>query len=115
MKLTFLEFPSFTRWLLEVGDDEVLRGLQNELMRQPDKGSVIQGAGGFRKVRVKLSGRGKSGGARAIYLYLPEIRAVVFVTLYTKSKKTDLEAKEKQALRFLAVEIKEELLCKRKK
>ena len=70
--LWFIEFPSFTKRLVEVGDDEVLRALQNEIMQCPEKGNVIVGAGGFRKIRVKLPGRGKSGGARAIYLLVKE-------------------------------------------
>ena len=61
MKLAFIEFPAFTRRVLEVANDEVLRELQNELMRQPDKGAVMQGTGGFRKVRMPLPGRGKRG------------------------------------------------------
>lgn len=66
---------------MEVGNDEMLRALQNDLMRHPDKGDVIRGAGGFRKLRVKLPGRGKSGGARAIYLHVPEVQTVVLVAL----------------------------------
>jgi len=79
-------------------------------MQQPDKGDVMTGAGGFRKVRVKLPGRGKSAGARAIYLHLPEINTVVFVALYTKSEKSDLSPTEKKLLRELSATIKEELL-----
>ena len=35
----------------------------------PQCGVVISGTGGIRKVRVAASGRGKSGGARVIYLF----------------------------------------------
>jgi hypothetical protein len=70
----------------------------------------MSGAGGFRKVRVKLPGRGKSGGARAIYLHLPEIHTVVFVALYTNSEKTDLSPAEKKVLKEVSVTIKGELL-----
>lgn len=110
MKLTFIEFPAFTRRFLEVGDDELLRKLQNELMQQPDKGDVIQGTGGFHKVRLAISGRGKSGGARVIYLRVPEAEAIVFVTLYTKAEKSDLSPSEKTTLRTISAQIKKELL-----
>lgn len=110
MNLTFVEFPAFTRRLLEVADDESLRKLQNDLMKQPDKGDVIQGTGGFRKIRMALPGRGKSGGARAIYLRVPESNAIVLVTFYTKNTKVDLTAQEKAILRALAEQIKKELL-----
>lgn len=107
MKLTFLEFPQFTKWIKEVGNDEVLRELQNELMAQPDKGEVIVGSGGMRKIRVRLPGRGKSGGARAIYMHLQQSDTIVLVTIYTKADKTDLTPKEKKIMRLLSAEIKE--------
>jgi hypothetical protein len=96
--------------VLEVANDEVLRELQNELMRQPDKGAVMQGAGGFRKLRMPLPGRGKRGGARVIYLRVPEAETIVLVTLYTKGDQADLTPGERLALRALAAEIKSELL-----
>jgi len=105
----FVEFPAFTKRLLEIGNDEVLRTLQNEIMEYPERGKVIVGAGGFRKIRVKLPGRGKSGGARAIYLLVKEADAVVFVTIYTKADQSDLSPQEKRILMMLAVEIKEEI------
>jgi hypothetical protein len=110
MSLRFIELPAFTRRLLELADDEELRGLQNELLKQPEKGPVIQGAGGFRKIRMALSGRGKSGGARVIYLRVPEVETIVFVTLYTKASKIDLSAGERAELHRLAAQIKAELL-----
>jgi hypothetical protein len=110
MTLRFIEFPAFTRRLLEVADDDALRKLQQELLKQPDKGPVIQGCGGFRKVRMALPGSGKSGGARAIYLRVPEVNTIVFVAIYTKADKTNLTAAECAVLRMLASQIKAELL-----
>ncbi len=107
MKLTYIEFPAFTKWIHEVGSDELLRDLQNVLMGQPDKGDVIIGSGGMRKIRVRLPGRGKSGGARAIYLHVPDADTIVLITIYTKAEKTDLTPKEKKIMRLLSAEIKE--------
>jgi hypothetical protein len=90
-----------------VGGDDALRALQLELAKQPDKGDVIQGTGGLRKVRLKLPGAGKSGGARAIYLHLPALPCIVFVHVYAKSKKTDLSQDEKKAFRRVVENIKE--------
>jgi hypothetical protein len=110
MTLAFVEFPAFTRRLLELANDEVLRDLQNELMQRPDKGAVMQGTGGFRKVRMALPGRGKRSGARVIYLRVPEAETIVLVTLYTKSGKADLTSAERSTLRSIAAQIKLELL-----
>ncbi len=110
MRYTFIEFPAFTRRLLEVASDELLRGLQNELMHRPDKGPVIRGTGGFRKIRMPLPGSGKRGGARVIYLHVPQAETIVLVTLYTKGAKADLTPAECSALRSIAAQIKLELL-----
>ena len=62
--VTFVEQPLFTRLLVELVDDDAYRKFQNELAANPEKGPVVKGSGGLRKVRMALPGRGKSGGAR---------------------------------------------------
>jgi len=62
MKQIFIEFPAFTRRVQELANDEILQKLQNELMQQPDKGVVIQGTGGFRKIRMALPGSRQERG-----------------------------------------------------
>lgn len=39
---------------------------------------------------MKLPGRGRSAGARVIYLWLPRGRRIVLFMLYTKAKQTDI-------------------------
>lgn len=39
---------------------------------------------------MKLPGRGKSAGARVIYLWLPVARRIVLFMLYTKAKQADI-------------------------
>ena len=39
------------------------------LASDPERGEIMQGTGGVRKVRVAVGGRGKSGGARVIYYF----------------------------------------------
>ena len=48
---------------------------------------MIRHSGGLRKARKKLPGRGRSSGARVIYLWLPEARRFV---LFTKAKQMDI-------------------------
>ena len=45
------------------------------------KGAVIEGLGGVRKLRIKLEGRGKSGGGRVIYLDVLEKKSCIFCLL----------------------------------
>ena len=49
--------------------DEELALLIDYLAYNPAAGDLIPGAGGVRKLRWGLQGRGKRGGARVIYFY----------------------------------------------
>ena len=86
----FVELQAFTEEVLRVADEETLRQFQAELAAHPEAGEVIRHSGGLRKVRMKLPGRGRSSGARVIYLWLPEARRFVLFMLYTKAKQTDI-------------------------
>jgi hypothetical protein len=59
---------SFDRRARRAGlDEEDLTDLIKTLIERPDLGAVIPRTGGARKVRLRLPGRGKRGGARVIY------------------------------------------------
>jgi hypothetical protein len=109
VRLTFLEFPAFTRRLLDLADDEALRALQNELMKSPEQGDIMRGGAGLRKMRMGLASRGKSGGARVIYLYMKDLQTIILVTLYTKADQTSLSAKETAVLAAIIEKTKKEL------
>ncbi|MDT1848144.1 toxin, partial [Acinetobacter baumannii] len=59
MQATFIELPPFQRLREEYFDDQSFKDLQNEMMRDPVAGVVIQGAGGLRKIRYGDERRGK--------------------------------------------------------
>ena len=82
--MEFIELPSFTAAVEESSAEESLMALQLELIANPMKGDVIQGTGGFRKVRMRLPGRGKSGSLRAIYLYFLDRDRIYLAMLYRK-------------------------------
>ena len=64
MRVLFIESHKFAEQVARLNAEEALLELENELMQNPDKGDLIQGTGGFSKIRMKLPGRGKSAGAR---------------------------------------------------
>ena len=100
MNLTFVEAPWFTeRWQKRM-DDEALRALQNEIAAKPDRGKVMPGCGGLRKLRFgdPSRGSGKRGGIRVIYLHIPEAFRIDLVDWYGKDEKDDLSATEKRYL-----------------
>jgi hypothetical protein len=80
--LTFVETPIFSNQLCECVEDEDFRAFQNELMKNPNQGDLLVGCRGLRKTRMALPGRGKSGGARVIYLYLPEDHILYLFLLF---------------------------------
>jgi hypothetical protein len=90
MDVCFVELDAFTAEVIRVADEETLRQFEAELAANPETGDLIRHSGGLRKARMKLQGRGKSAGARVIYLWLPETRRFVLFMLYTKAKKTDI-------------------------
>jgi len=106
--VTFIELPLFTEQITGLLDDADYRAFQTELLRRPDKGDVIPQSGGLRKVRMRLPGRGKSGGARVIYLHLPGHEAIVLFYLYTKAQRENLSAEQLKRLRQAAATIKQE-------
>jgi hypothetical protein len=81
--------------------DEGLSNLQQVLMNDPEAGAVMPGCGGLRKLRVPdpKRGKGKRGGARVIYLHLPEVDQIHFVTIYGKDQKDDISAEDKALYR----------------
>ncbi len=87
--MIFIETPTFTKQVTQLITDDQLVQLQKELIENSKKGSPIRGGKGLRKIRVALTGRGKSGGARVIYYRIDENR-IYFLLIYTKAKKEAL-------------------------
>jgi hypothetical protein len=71
----------------------------------PACGTVMQGTGGFRKVRVGRSGMGKRGGARVIYILRGEEFPVFLISAYAKNEKENLTKRERNELAKRADEI----------
>jgi len=105
-KVLFIEQPVFTRLLLELVDDNAYRKFQMELAANPEKGPVVKGSGGLRKVRLALPGRGKSGGARVLYLWFPRHETIVFYLIYSKGDVEDIPAAQMKAIKHEVQRIK---------
>lgn len=99
--MEFIETPTFTRLLMTLLSDEEYRSLQNSLLEDPERGDLIQGGGGIRKLRHGRQGSGKRGGVRVIYYWRPAQHEIYFLLIYPKGKKDDLNAQETALLREL--------------
>src|SRR5687768_9430735 len=92
------------------GSDDEYRGFQNYLAANPERGDVIQGCGGLRKVRWRdpKRGKGKRGGLRIIYLYVLDIYMVGILDVYDKDETDDLTADQRKALSEAAERVREQ-------
>jgi len=101
MDAVFVELPAFSRYRADYLDDEGFRGLQQEMMKDPQAGDMIEGTGGLRKMRYGdlRRGKGKRGGLRVIYYWWDGHQQFWLFTLYDKDEMNDLSAREKKVLK----------------
>ena len=109
--MVFIESQAFTRRLHQlagVSADQVLRQIQEDLLRNPEKGDVAQGLGGIRKARTSnpTRGKGKRSGYRYMYLYLKHRDHVHLLFLLDKDEQEDLTAEQRRNLRLVVTELK---------
>lgn len=78
--------------------DDDLKLLQEELIMNPQKGKVIQGTGGLRKLRIAFENKGKSGSGRVCYVDFALYERIYLITAYPKNKKENLSKAERNAI-----------------
>lgn len=110
MTRSFVELPLFrTRWEdLGMTDADLMR-LQAELLADPKVGDVMRGTGGVRKMRFAFEHKGKSGGARVIYIDFEVYEKIYLLTAYTKNEKENLTKEEQNELRKLIAILEKQL------
>ncbi len=104
--MRFIEIHQFTAQVQAMLGDEVIHALQVFLAVNPEADDLVAGTGGLRKVRMAMPGKGKSGGARVIYLYLPNRPCIIMFYLFTKSDSPNISDAGKAVLRMMASEFK---------
>jgi hypothetical protein len=106
--VTFIETKVFSRRLSGIISDEAFAAFQAELAQDPEKGPVIEGTGGLRKIRCRLDGRGKSGSLRIIYLCIKDKSHIHLVFVFAKKESATLTAEQKRQLKSVVDAIKKE-------
>ncbi len=106
--LTFVETIVFTKRISALRLEESLRGLQLELLDNPEAGDVEPATAGLRKIRLgdPSRGKGKRGGARVHYLWLPHRGLIYLMYVYGKNEASGLTPEQKKQLRDVVVQIK---------
>jgi len=114
--MVFVESSNFTKSISGHITEADYREFQLSLILNPNAGRVMPGCGGLRKVRYidPRRGKGKRGGLRIIYLFLPEQDWNFLLDIYGKDEKDDLTREEKKVLARLATRIKEAVKVRRK-
>lgn len=106
--VVFIETPKFAQQIKKIATEDELKKLRNDLVENPERGSLIKNTGGLRKTRMAIRNRGKSGGARIIY-FLANKEIIYLVMAYQKSTKDNLSEAEKADLRKLVSLLKNEV------
>lgn len=102
--MEIVETSVFTKRILEIMEDEEYKLLQQALVEHPDLGVLIPGSGGLRKLRWRVPGSGKRGGARVIYYWAVQVEMILMLFAFRKNEASDLTPKQVQALRKIVEE-----------
>jgi hypothetical protein len=105
--MEFIRTTYFEKRAKEIGftEDDVLN-LEVELMQNPEAGDMVKGSGGLRKIRCPMVGRGKSGGARALYFYVISRETILLFSVLAKNEGANFS---KEYLKQLANALKEQI------
>jgi mRNA-degrading endonuclease RelE of RelBE toxin-antitoxin system len=100
----FVQSRRFTARLEDLAKesaDDVLLGIENDLLHNPERGPIISGTGGIRKARAAdpRRGKGKRGGFRYMYYYLEQDGQILLLLIFSKNEQDNLTAAQKKWLR----------------
>lgn len=99
--MTVVETPGFLRDSALALTEQERSDLVSYLAANPEAGDIIPDTGGARKVRWRAKGRGKRGGARAIYYYHDQSLPLFLLSVFAKNEKTNLTKAERNEMKEL--------------
>ena len=89
---SFVESRLFTRLVGDYLTDDEYAELQVALAEAPERGAIVRGSGGVRKLRWAQPGRGKRGGVRVIYYAKTREGVIWMLTIYAKNEEQNIPA-----------------------
>jgi hypothetical protein len=101
-KLIIKTVPTFDRQAKKLLSEKSQEELFDYLEANPEKGDVIAGTGGVRKLRwaTGKNNKGKSGGVRVLYHYSKSV-LIILIMLYSKNEVENIPEAEKNELKKL--------------
>ena len=89
---SFIESRVFSRLVGEYLTDDEYARLQSALIEAPERGALVPGSGGVRKLRWAQPGRGKRGGIRVIYYARTREGVIWMLMIYAKNEEENIPA-----------------------
>ena len=102
---TVVETVSYLSKAGKLMSEQEREDIKTMIAGTPERGALIRGTGGVRKVRIPLQGRGKSRGARIVYYYRDESMPLFLLAIFAKNEKDDLSRAERNGLTRLVQEL----------
>ena len=99
--VTVVETPDFASSAGRLLTGEERERLILYLAMNPAAGVVLPGTGGVRKIRWRLGGRGKRGGARVIYFFHNLEMPLFALDIFAKNERADISQADRNELRNL--------------
>ncbi|MCF6283616.1 MAG: type II toxin-antitoxin system RelE/ParE family toxin [Candidatus Hydrogenedentes bacterium] len=107
--ITIVETAQFIKKAEKLMSLKEKADLINHVALAPERGVLITGTGGVRKLRIAREGQGKSGSFRVVYYYYNPNNPVLLFTVFGKNEKANISAAEKSTLYKLVQAIKKEM------
>ncbi len=109
---SFVETSVFSKRLDALASHETLEAIQADLLANPARRPVVPGTHGARKGRVAdpLSGRGKSGSFRYLYLFLEHRGSIYLLFLFGKTEQANLSPEQTKVVAQLVDAIKKDAI-----
>lgn len=99
--ISVVETPEFLSATRKLMSDDERSLLVDYLAHNPTAGDLVPGTGGVRKLRWRLEGRGKRGGAWVIYFHHDAGMPLFVLTAFAKNQRADLSQQDRNDFRQL--------------
>jgi len=108
MTITIFRTSVYLRFVTQLPPGVDMDKAEDEIAKNPTAWPVIPETGGIRKARFAIGNKGKRGGGRICYFYFMQKESVHFLKAYSKNEKEDLTPFEKNILRQIVRDLKNE-------
>ena len=99
LKFSFIAVPYFSAAAKNYLTEDQLGQLQEYIAKVPDRGDLIQGTGGMRKLRYAYDALGKREGLRVIYYIREKERHIWLIAVYGKNSIENMKSSTLEAVR----------------